>query len=330
MNNFICFSLAGTLSPQDSAREMVKLFPNGERLFEVISRYDALSVLEEREGYESGDALALILPFLILHGISEGDIAGLAADAGFVSGAEKLVSWLQSKGWKVFCITNTYEPYARHLTHKLGSYANNVACTSLAGDKLRLTLDEKELALIKQAEADILGMKPFSDDDRIKQRLDSIFRETLPAAGLGEVMREIKPIGGRHKLAALNGFGDKYEQPLADWIVVGDGITDFRCLEAVDTAGGLAIAFNADEYALPPATMGLAATSLDHLTDVLEAWRKGKRKGAEKVVRGREKSGGSDDKGYFHWLAGRDAIDEVIEVHQGLRRLVREKAGKPG
>jgi energy-converting hydrogenase A subunit R len=330
MNNFISFSLEGTLSPQNNARELVKLLPNGERFFEVISRYDDLLALEGREDYEPGDTLALILPFLILHGISENDIVGLAANASFVSGAEKLVSWLQSKGWKVFCITTTYEPYARHLTHKLGIYAHNVACTSLPWDKLRLTLGEKELTLIKQAGADILGMKPVNDDDRIRKRLDSFFWEKLPATGLGEIMREVKPVGGRRKLVALGRFGDKYDQSLANWVIVGDSITDFRMLEAVDAAGGLAIAFNGDEYALPYATVGLASTSVSHLTDVLEAWRKGKRKGAEKVVRGREKSGGSDDKGYFHWLAGRNDIDEVIEIHKGLRRLVKEEAGKPG
>jgi energy-converting hydrogenase A subunit R len=323
MNNLICFGLEGTLSPQSSARELVKLFPDGERFFEVISRYDALLTLEGRDDYEPGDTLVLILPFLILHGVSEGDIAGLAANASFVSGAEELVSWLQSRGWKVFCITTAYEPYAQHLTHKLGIYAHNLACTSLPWDKLRLTLAEKELTLIKQAEADILSMKPVSDDDRIKQRLDSFFWETLPATGLGEIMREVKPVGGRRKLEALNGFGDKYDQPLADWVVVGDSITDFRMLEAVDTAGGLAIAFNASEHALPYATMGLAATSISHLAEVLEAWRKSQRRGVEKLVRGKEKGGGSDDKGYFHWLAGRNGIDEVIEIHKKIKRLVR-------
>jgi energy-converting hydrogenase A subunit R len=323
MNNLICFGLEGTLSPQSSARELVKLFPDGERFFEVISRYDALLTLEGRDDYEPGDTLVLILPFLILHGVSEGDIAGLAANASFVSGAEELVSWLQSRGWKVFCITTAYEPYAQHLTHKLGIYAHNLACTSLPWDKLRLTLAEKELTLIKQAEADILSMKPVSDDDRIKQRLDSFFWETLPATGLGEIMREVKPVGGRRKLEALNGFGDKYDQPLADWVVVGDSITDFRMLEAVDTAGGLAIAFNASEHALPYATMGLAATSISHLAEVLEAWRKSQRRGVEKLVRGKEKGGGSDDKGYFNWLAGRNGIDEVIEIHKKIKRLVR-------
>ena len=47
----------------------MKLFPNGDRIFEVISRYDDLLTLEEREGYEPGDTLALIVPFLILHNI---------------------------------------------------------------------------------------------------------------------------------------------------------------------------------------------------------------------------------------------------------------------
>jgi energy-converting hydrogenase A subunit R len=329
LNNFICFSLEGPLSPQDSTSALMRLLPDGERFFEVISRYDDLLALEVRGDYEPGDTLALILPFLILHGISEGDIAGLATDASFVSGAEKLVSGLQFQGWKVFCITTTYEPYARHLTHKLGIYAHNVACTPLPWDKLRLRLGEEELTLIKQAEADILNMKPGNDDDRIKRKLDSFFWEVLPATDLGEIMREVKPVGGRRKLTALNEFSDKYGQPLANWVVVGDGITDSRMLEAVDAAGGLAIAFSASEHALPYVTMGLAATSISHLAEVLEAWRKSQRRGVEKLVREKEK-GGSDDKVYFHWLAGRKGIDEVIEIHKKIRRLVREETGKPG
>jgi energy-converting hydrogenase A subunit R len=330
INNFICFDLEGPLSPQDNAYELMKLFPDGDRVFEVISRYDDLLTLEEREDYEPGDTLALILPFLILHNISESDVAGLAAGASFVDGAEKLVSWLQYQGWKVFCITTTYQPYAMHLTQKLGIYAHNVACTSVPWDRLRLTLGKAELDLIRQAEADILGMKPVNDDDKIKKRLDSFFWEKLPATGLGEIMKEVKPMGGRRKLAALNGFADKYDQPLADWVVVGDSITDFRMLEAVDAAGGLAIAFNANEYALPYATMGLASTSVGHLSEVLEAWRKGQRQRVEKLVRGREKSSGSEDRGYFHWLVGRSGIDEIIEVHKKIRRQVREEAGKLG
>ncbi|GAG18116.1 unnamed protein product, partial [marine sediment metagenome] len=94
MNNFIAFDLEGPLSPQDNAYELMKLFPNGDRIFEVISRYDDLLTLEEKEDYEPGDTLALIVPFLVLHNITEADISRLAGEASLTGGADKLISWL--------------------------------------------------------------------------------------------------------------------------------------------------------------------------------------------------------------------------------------------
>jgi len=308
----------------------MKLFPNGDKVFEVISRYDDLLTLEEREDYEPGDTLALIVPFLVLHNISENNIADLASKASLTGGAEKLTSWLESKGWKVFCITTTYEQYAIHITHKLGIYSHNLAYTPFPGKRLRLTLGKEETALLQQTEEDILTMRPFADDARIKQSLDRFFWEKLPTTELGEVIKEVKPMGGRRKVAALNRFADKYDQPLSNWVVVGDSITDFRMLQAVDGAGGLAIAFNANEYALPYSTIGLASALLSDLTEVLEAWQKGQRSRVEKMVKAKEKIGGVGDRGYFHWLSGRKDIDAVIEVHKRIRRLVREEAGKLG
>ncbi len=309
---------------------MMKLFPNGDKIFEVLSRYDDLLTLEEREGYEPGDTLALIVPFLILHNISEDNITTLAVKAGLTGGADKLISWLQSKGWKVFCISTSYEQYAMHITQKLGIYAHNVACTSFPLDKFRLTLCKEDCERLQQAEQDILTMHPVADDDRIKQSLDQFFWEKLPATNLGIALEQVKPVGGRRKVAALNRFSKTYDQPLSHWIVVGDSITDFRMLQAVEAEGGLAIAFNANEYALPYSTMSLASTSLFDLTEVLEAWLKGQRRRVEKIVNGKEKVGGMGDRGYFHWLSGRKDIDEIIKIHKRIRRLVREEAGKLG
>jgi len=330
MANFICFDLEGPLSPQDNAYELMKLFPNGDKIFEVISRYDDLLTLDEREDYEPGDTLALIVPFLILHNISEDNIASLAAKASLTGGAEKLVSWLQSNSWKIFCISTSYEQYAIHITQKLGIYAHNVACTPFPLDKFRATLCQEDSQLLQQAEEDMLTMRPVADDDRIKQSLDNFFWEKLPATDLGAAIKEVKPIGGRRKVAALTRFADKYDQPLSDWVVIGDSITDFRMLQAVEEAGGLAIAFNANEYALPYSTMGLASTLISDLIEVLEAWQKSKRGWVERVVKFKEKWGGKGDGGYFHWLSGRKDIDNVIEVHKRIRRLVREEAGKLG
>ncbi|MBI4186702.1 MAG: hypothetical protein HY530_04245 [Chloroflexi bacterium] len=329
-NNFICFDLEGPLSPQDNAYELMKLFPGGDRVFELISRYDDLLTLEERADYEPGDTLALIVPFLMLHNITEDHIAGLAAQARFTGGAQKLIVQLQYDGWKVFCITTTYEQYAIHLTHKLGIYAHYVACTPFPLRKLRGDLDKTDIALAEQVEKEILALHPVADDDRLKYILDEFFWKKLPETNLGPALKEIKPVGGRRKVAALKGFADAHGQPLSNWVVVGDSITDFRMLQEVETNGGLAVAFNANEYALPYATMGLASTFISDLAEVLQSWRKGYRKEAEKIVRQKEKTGGSGDRGHFHWLSGRKDIADVIEIHKGIRRLVREEAGKLG
>jgi energy-converting hydrogenase A subunit R len=328
--NFICFDLEGPLSPQDNAYELMKLFPNGNKIFEVISRYDDLLTLEGRGDYEPGDTLALIVPFLVLHNISENDITSLASKASLTSEADKLISQLEGSGWKIFCITTTYQQYALHITQKLGIYVHNVASTPLPLDKLRVTLYNEDFARLHQIEQDMLTMSPIADDNRIKQRLDNFFWKELPATELGMAIREVKPVGGQRKVAALERFSEKYDQALAKWVVIGDSITDFRMLQAVETEGGLAITFNANEYALPYATMSLASTSLSDLTEVLEAWQKGQRKAVEKIVKEKEIIGGVGDRGYFHWLSGRKDIDEVINIHKRIRRLVREEAGNLG
>ena len=165
--NFICFDLEGPLSPQDNAYELMKLFSDGEKVFEVISRYDDLLTLEEREDYEPGDTLALIVPFLVLHDVSENDIATLAAKASLTSGADQLIFWLETRGWKVFCISTSYEQYAIHITQKLGIYAHNVACTSFPLGKISATLCKEDQQLLQQAEADILTMYPVTDDEKL-------------------------------------------------------------------------------------------------------------------------------------------------------------------
>ena len=306
----------------------MKLIPHGDRIFEVISRYDDLLTMEGREGYEPGDTLALIVPFLVLHNISEADIATSAIKATLTGGAAELVSSLKSSGWEAFCITTTYEQYANHITQKLGISESSVACTKFPLDKLKITLCKEDTTLLREMEQDILAIG--DDDSIIKQKLDSFFWGKLPRTQFGRAIREVKPMGGRRKVAALKGFCQRFSQPLSHWVVVGDSITDFRMLKAVDHAGGLAIAFNANQYALPYATMSLASTDISDLAPVLKAWQEGGREEAEKVVKAREKAGGNDNRDNFHWLSGKSEIYHVIALHKRIRQLVREEAGKLG
>jgi energy-converting hydrogenase A subunit R len=308
----------------------MKRFPHGDKVFEVISRYDDLLTVEGRPGYEPGDTLALIVPFLLYHDISEASITGLAEEASLTPGARELVAELRSRRWGVFCISTSYEQYARRITQRVGIPAQNVACTLLPLDSYRAALCKGGLAVVRRVEQDILGMRPNSDDDRIRERLDRFFWTELPPTSVGVVAMGVKPRGGKRKVEALESFAQAHHQPVAHWVVVGDSITDFKMLKAVDGAGGLAIAFNANEFALPYSTLGLASIDLGDLWPVLEAWAGGRRGAVEGLVAERQRAGAEGDRGHFHWLAGVADIAQPLQVHRRIRRLVREEAAKLG
>jgi energy-converting hydrogenase A subunit R len=327
--NLICFDLEGPLAPQDNAYELMKLFPNGDRIFEVISRYDDLLTLEGRENYEPGDTLALIVPFLAYHGIKEEQIGIMGQRAALTPGASELVSKLRTHGWQVFCASTSYEQYATGVTQRLGIPAQNVACTSFPLNKISQSLTQDDFTLLEEVEKQITNLSSMVDDD-IKKLLDHFYWQELPQTKSGKMVTEVKPMGGSRKVKALEHFVAKTGEPLSHWVTVGDSITDFNMLQAVDNAGGLAISFNANEYALPYSTMSLASTRLDDLWVILETWDKGERSAVEKMVREKEEIGGEGKRGHFHWLAGSNDITEPLKIHSRIRRLVRKEAAKLG
>jgi energy-converting hydrogenase A subunit R len=308
----------------------MKLFPRGGKIFEVISRYDDLLTLEGRPDYEPGDTLALISPFLAYHGIAEAQIAAMGQKAGLTPGATELISKLKSKGWYIFCISTSYEQYAFPITQRLGIPHENVACTSFPLTQIRQLLSQNEFALLEQTEHEIVNLNPVTDDTRIREYLDYFYWQKLPQTSSGRIISQVKPVGGKHKVEALESFSTRMGKPLSRWTVVGDSITDFKMLRVVNKAGGLAVAFNANEYALNYATMSLASLRLDDLWIALEPWEKGGRKAVERVVKEREQAGGTEDREWLHWLDGTKDIKPALEVHKRIRYLVREEAAELG
>jgi predicted HAD superfamily phosphohydrolase len=101
-------------------------------------------------------------------------------------------------------------------------------------------------------------------------------------------------------------------------------------LKEVDSAGGLSVAFNANQYALPYATMSLASLDIGDILPVLESFADGGRSAAQDTVVKMEKATRDDDRGNLHWLSGRADKYDIIELHRRLRCLVREEAGRLG
>jgi energy-converting hydrogenase A subunit R len=322
--------LEGPLSPQDNAYDLMSLIPQGDRIFEVISRYDDLLTMQGREDYEPGDTLALIVPFLVLHNIREADIGRLAHQATLTCGARELIHHLSGQSWHIFCITTTYQQYAFHIAQELGIPLSHVAATEFPLDQFHQSLTQEDARSMAYMENEILALADSQNDQAIKRRLDDFFWNRLPQTSIGKLAKKVKPVGGRRKLESLYRFCQVHDVGIGDFAVVADSITDFQMLKGVRDAGGLAIAFNANQYALPYATASLASTHLSDLEPVLSAWHDGSLKDAELLIKQKESAGGSGDRDYFHWLANKGDIGEIIAICRRFRRLVREKAGELG
>ena len=327
--NLICFDLEGPLSPLDNAYELMKLFPRGDVIFPTISRYDDLLTLEGREDYEPGDTLALIVPFLAYHGISEEIITDMGKESELTPGAAELIAWLHSRRWRTFCISTSYEQYAMAITGRLGISRDNVACTYFPLDTIRQELKRADFALLERAEEEIVNLAS-ADDNRLMKKLDHFYLEELPQTSAGKIIRTIKPTGGQRKVEALQRFTAETGKPLSAWAVVGDSITDFKMLRAVNRVGGLAIAFNANEYVLSYATMGLASTRLDDLWPALQALETGRLEAVEEAVKEKEEKGGRGNRENFHWLKNSKDISRPLQIHRIIRQLVRKDAAHLG
>ena len=323
--NVICFDLEGPLSPQDNAYEVTSLIENGDVIFETLSRYDDFLALEGRENYEPGDTLALIVPFLLTHGIRESDITEVSSHAKIVSGAKDLIARLKTNGWDVHIISTSYEQHAHQIGAALGVDPDHISCTRLDLEGLLKRLTEDDIACIRRIEEDILNI---DDDETMFKRLNDFYFEELKETGFGDLFSEVRVVGGARKVHALERIAASHDLSPGELVAVGDSITDFAMLGRVRDAGGVAIVFNGNEYAVPYANIALAGTDIGLVLEFAEAHARGD--DAVKLARTLERKYRDDPR--VDCLVGADVkkIEAVIDAHKKFRKLVRGDAAKLG
>jgi len=368
MRKTIFFDLEGPLSPQDNAYEVMRgIGEKGGSVFEVISKYDDIISIEGREGYEPGDTLALIVPFLLLHGVTETDIKAVSERAKIVEGAKELVELLQAENWDIYIISTSYEHHAYNVGRKLGIERERIICTNLSLKLLRKVLSKtlreknalpkKYVYTVKKAEEDIIELYSHIDKpEPIVSRLDEFFFRQLPA--LGYNIFDTRVVGGERKAEALREIAKDKGEALSNVIAVGDSITDYKMLNEVATHGGISVVFNGNEYAVPYANVGLASVDMRFLYPLCAAFARGGKGEAMDVATKWEDNRDVFEENpsdipddcitadirdfvtsqksplpYFHNLEHTDArrnLEEIIKIHKRLRMRVREDAGKLG
>ena len=107
----------GPISKNDNAYEATARFvPNGDKLFTRISKYDdVLADVVKKPGYNAGDTLKLILPFLKAYDVNDEQLKQFSAEnLLLISGSKSTLEHVRSSS-DSFIVSTSYEHYIRAL-----------------------------------------------------------------------------------------------------------------------------------------------------------------------------------------------------------------------
>lgn len=251
----------------DHARAMVEFaVPKvGGRVFDAISEYDDWRFYVVRgdgydRKYEVGDTLGLIAPILIAFGVTEKSLVEVAKkNANFIDGAIKSIALLK-KFHELNIVSTSYVQYVEYTAKLAGIQKQNVFGTIFPIDEYISDVDEKDKKLVRDwipiiVKLPKLGIGATSKKEDLNReqleavkKLDYFFFELLPQTSFKDILSGVKPIGGSRKYEAVLNFlkGKK----LSESVTVGDSLTDVVMLEETRKAGGLALCFNGNDYAM--------------------------------------------------------------------------------
>ena len=288
----------GPLTKNDNAEEIAARFiPNGSELFARLSRYDDfLADVVRRPGYNAGDTLRLLPPFLKAFGVTDEDVEAFSAEGVLlVPGALKALAGIAAL-LPTFIISTSYTPYLKALCELSGFPWANVRCTELSLQAWRMPEDEKAWLRDEATRVMERGLIEIPDgassadhlspaDAVTVERLDDLFWAQMDGHVSGAMVAAVRPVGGGMKLAALEGIMAAEGAEGAGVMYVGDSITDAPPLAAVKAWGGISLSFNGNGYALAAAELAAAGPSAEVAAELAKAFAGGGRDGVMVVVR---------------------------------------------
>ena len=262
----------GPITKNDNAAELAEAFvPAGARFFKTISLYDDyLAEVAPRPGYKAGDTLRLILPFFKAFGLDNRSMIKFSRrNIDMIPQAQYMLRKTLDI-MPAYIVSTSYVHYIRAVCEAIEFPVANTYSTELDLDAY--PLDESEKSRLKDLHKLILELPEFSipagassadalsePDKKTILELDRIFWEILPEMQVGKIVEEVNPIGGREKARAIREIVEKEGADLENVFYVGDSITDVDAFRMVKSAGGMALSFNGNDWAVREASFAVTA-----------------------------------------------------------------------
>ena len=134
----------GPLTKNDNAQEIAARFiPDGAGFFARLSKYDDFLVdVARKPGYNAGDTLRLLPPFLEAFYVSDEDVRAFSAEGVLlVPGAAKALEQIHAL-LPTFIISTSYTPYLQALCGLIEFPFASVRCTELSLDAWEMPEEE--------------------------------------------------------------------------------------------------------------------------------------------------------------------------------------------
>ena len=329
----------GPLTKNDNAQEIAERFiPGGAEFFARLSKYDDfLADVIRRPGYNAGDTLRLLPPFLKAFAVTDRDVESFSAERVLmVSGALEMLDEVRAL-LPTFIVSTSYTPYLKALCSLSGFPMDDVRCTDLSLDVWEMPEDEKawlraqvdvvlEQGIIGIAEGAASAADLSPVDQESAAMLDDLFWRRMDGRVSGAMLDAVRPVGGGMKLAALEGIMVAEQVRGADVMYAGDSITDVPPLEAVRAWGGISLSFNGNAYALAAAEFAAASADAEVTAELARAFATSGRDGVLEVVRAWPKpTEGVEPTGRERAYVGvvQEELQALAEASAALRRSVR-------
>ena len=260
---FLALDCEGPLTLNDNAFEYSQaIIPKGDKFFTQISRFDDyLADIKKKEGYKAGDTLKLILPFLKLFGADNKSLREFSRKTLIFLPEIPETLFKLNQFLPTFIISTSYKPYLEALCEITNFPMENVFCTEVDLDKIKISSSEAQI--LRKLYEEILNMPEIKlpkdakkPEDlplellRILDRLEEIFFHIIWDMDIGIFLREVNPIGGFEKANACKKISEELSIPLSEGFYVGDSITDTQALTLIRENKGVSLSFNGNRYAL--------------------------------------------------------------------------------
>lgn len=325
-------------------------------LFPVLSFYDDYLAEVGTAGYQAGDTLALIVPHLLAHNVTDEDVVNEVKDAKVCFGVEEYVAKLKSDGWTIRIISTAYSQLWELVGKHIGISMEDIACTTLDLKTLMKRFSSGNfLATVLTREKEILGLTSLANEamqevDRGRSVvevlgkdsrftpllgvLDKLYWRELPSTGY-QPLEVVKVIGGKRKIEAAQKFARDIGVSFSDVAYIGDSITDDALHARLSQEGGLSIAVNGNKYALRNARIAVATKDMRSIRPVLDAWQMGGFERVQRFVRlngassprTKESSPISENGSNPHYdlidTLDKEDFQRILTMHKESRKLVR-------